>query len=484
MRSAEWSHSTWMFEAASAGPGGAIFSSGYVVSAARRRLLILILPLIFICLPGFAADSLTWRANKDSVDADIASWTLLRTLETIAEATGWQVYVEPGTQRIVSTKFKDRSKDRALDFLLGDLGRALLPGTNGGPPRLLVFRDNQKNATRLIRAPRKGPKPIPNELIIRAKSGKNLDDLAKKLGAKIVARNKDLNSARLQFQDEDTTQKARESLLNNDDVASVDPNFPIVDQPVPENGPSPALPDLKLAPLKDGEGIVIGLIDTTVQRQGNGKDGFILPSVNVAGENSPDPDRPTHGTLMEGALANGIGLFANCEGGTRVRVLPVDVYGPNATTTTYEVATGIHTALQQGASIINLSLGSEGDTPYLHDIIKQGAAAGRVFIASAGNTPVTTPTYPAAYPEVLAVTAGDSKGNLASYANRGAFVDVMAPGNAFANFNGQTWRVSGTSPAAAYISGAIAGQSDCNGLSLQQALSAIRTSMPAPPLAP
>ena len=120
-----------------------------------------------------AAESLNWRKDKDSVDADISSWSLLRTLESISEATGWQVYVEPGTRKNVSTKFKERPRDRALDLLLGNLGRALLPGTNGGPARLLVFRSTQRDATRLIRGRGKA-KPIPNELIVRMKKGKNV----------------------------------------------------------------------------------------------------------------------------------------------------------------------------------------------------------------------------------------------------------------------------------------------------------------------
>ena len=90
-----------------------------------------------------AAESLTWRKDKDAVDADITSWSLIKTLETIAEATGWQIFLEPGTKKKVSTKFKERPRDRALDLLLGNLGRVLLPGTNGGPSRLLVFRNSE-----------------------------------------------------------------------------------------------------------------------------------------------------------------------------------------------------------------------------------------------------------------------------------------------------------------------------------------------------
>ena len=74
----------------------------------------LLIALSMGLFPSRAADSLNWRKEKDSVDADIQSWSLLRTLESISEATGWQVYLEPGTKKTVSTRFKERPKDRAL----------------------------------------------------------------------------------------------------------------------------------------------------------------------------------------------------------------------------------------------------------------------------------------------------------------------------------------------------------------------------------
>ena len=70
---------------------------------------------------------------------------------------------------------------------------------------------------------------------------------------------------------------------------------------------------------------------------------------------------------------------------------------------------------------------------------------GVLFLAAAGNEPTTAPNYPAAYPEVLAVTAGGRNGQLASYANRGDFVDVAAPGSSIIHFDGKAYLVSGTS---------------------------------------
>jgi len=56
----------------------------------------------------------------------------------------------------------------------------------------------------------------------------------------------------------------------------------------------------------------------------------------------------------------------------------------------------------------------------------------------------------------------------------------MAPGTALVNFNGQAWRFRGLPRRAAYISGAIAGRADCDGVSLSQAASAIQKALPPP----
>jgi hypothetical protein len=439
-----------------------------------------------LALPGWVvgAESLTWHTDRSRVDADIKTWELPRLLEEVATLTGWQVWMEPGTRHTVSTKFKDRTIDKALEMLLGDLSYVRLPPTNGAP-RLVVFRTSQAEAIQRVPArdekAAKAAKPIPNELIVTLKPGANIDDLAKKLGAKVVGRSKDLNAARLQFEDAEAAQAAREKLLSDESVASTDPNYPILSQPTLDPAGGAGMPNLKIAPLKEGGGVIIGLIDSAVQRQGNSFDAFLLQGITVVEGATPAADQPTHGTAMWETMLRGIASSTEAGAGSSVRILPVDVYGNNSGTTTFEVAEGILRAMNAGASVINLSLGSEGDTPYLHDIIKQGQKAGRVFLASAGNEPVATPTYPAAYPEVIAVTAGDGQGRIASYANYGDFVDIIAPGTATIPFNGQAWRVTGTSPAAAGVAGMIAGDAAANGITPIQAATSVMKALPKVP---
>ena len=118
---------------------------------------------------------------------------------------------------------------------------------------------------------------------------------------------------------------------------------------------------------------------------------------------------------------------------------------------------GVYQAVNKGARIVNLSLGGDGNSPFLQKMIRDSHDQGVVFFASAGNEPVATPTYPAAYPEVIAVTAGTKQGVIAPYANYGSFVDVIAPGSSIVNYNGQSWLVTGTSASSAYASGIAAG---------------------------
>lgn len=419
--------------------------------------------VLHFSLAARAADSLDWRKDKDSVDADISSWSLLKTLETISEATGWQVYVEPGTQKKVSTKFKDRPRDRALDLLLGNLGRAFLPGTNGGPPRFLVFRTHQKEATQLISKVRDSGDPtkvpIPDELIVTLKPCENIDTLSKKIGANVLGRNGAFNAYRLKFESPEAADTARAALAQNPCVESVESNYYVRR---PEDGENVSALNalnsggINLEPKAPSCGSVptIGLIDTAVQKTGAAYDALVLPTVSVAEETGTQTEQPLHGTAMAEGILQALSKKQNK---TEWRVRPYDVYGKNEKTTTFDVANGISRAITDGANPINMSLGGGGDSELLHKVIQSGHKQGILFLAAAGNEPTTDPTYPGAYPEVVAVSSVGADGKLAPYANRGDFVDVLAPGQIRITFNGQTWITSGTSVSTALVSGIIAG---------------------------
>lgn len=92
------------------------------------------------------------------------------------------------------------------------------------------------------------------------------------------------------------------------------------------------------------------------------------------------------------------------------------------------VAEGLSWAVEHGAKLINMSFGSTESSRTEHAIIKAAAESGVVIVAASGNDGVGTMSYPAAYPEVIAVGSCDYDRNISEFSNFGGWVDVLAPG--------------------------------------------------------
>jgi hypothetical protein len=403
-----------------------------------------------------AAGSLNWHTNDDRVSADIKGASLLQVLSQIAGATGWHVYVEPDAGLSISVKFSDLPQGEALHRLLGDLNFALIPSTNSYS-KLFVFHTSARNATRLVPPSQGGdghrkPKVIPNELIVRLKPGMKIEDLARQLGAKVIGRLDGLNAYRLQFDDATAAAAAAAQLSSNSDVASVENNY-TMDRPEPlQVAPVQAGQiHLQVAPPPANGAITVGLVDTAIQPLGNGLDAFLLKAISVAGDAQPDPNTPTHGTAMAETMLSIFQLLEN--GQSPIRILPVDVYGPNQSTTTFDMAVGIQTAFNKGANPISVSSGTTGDSQVLSDLIASINQNGGVVYAAKGNDgPGTDKVYPAAYQGVTAVTALGSNGQPTSYANLAPIPAVGASGTSLVPFGSQSYVVQGTSPATAIAS--------------------------------
>lgn len=439
----------------------------------------------FICgwtlVAGDSGDFLRWRSDRGRVDASIHAWSLDRVLESLARSAGWEVLVEPDTSKRISAKFEDLPRGAALRLLLGDLNYAIVPRP-GAVDKLVIYRTDAGAATRRIKAFKEalgeavdgGPRQLVNELVVKAKKGADVEALARKLGAQIVGSMDEAGLYRLRFEDEAAAKLGRGEIAQSDEFDS-EANYAVPRPPRPESLPAgSALPfTLNPSPPVDGAKLVVGLIDTPVQREGGRLDEFLLPAISLAGEAALPGSEPTHGTSMAETVLRGIALSQSGES-SAVRILPVDVYGAAEITSTFDVAQGISGAIEAGANFVNLSLGGTGDTEYLHALIRNSAEKGVVFFASAGNQPVTTPVFPAAYPEVIAVTAGDRNGELASYANRGEFVDVIAPGGNIVSYGGASFLVSGTSPASAFAAGMAVGTAEQNGGSAKVGVERLR----------
>jgi hypothetical protein len=403
-------------------------------------------------------DSITWHRSADLVDANVQGEALLPLLGQIARDTGWQVYVEPGTTKTVSAKFTGLPSTDALRMLLGNLNFMLSPQTNG-PSQLYVFNTIIRNATQLVPAAKVAARHVPNELLVKLKPGANADALAKILGARIVARNDKLGIYRLQFADAASTDAALAQLQNDSDVQAVDYNYiydpPPSVQPLAASAAPPI--SLQLKPATGTGKIVVGLVDTAVQPLDGSLDDFMLKQLSVADGTQADGDTLTHGTAMAETILRS--LAAQEEGSSSVQILPVDVYGSSTTTTSWDVAEGLAMAVNNGANVINMSLGGSGESTFLGQLIQSAEQDGIPIFAATGNNGSSAPEYPAAYPGVFSVTA-EQQGQIASYADDWPGVSLAAPGTTVAVLDGQAWSVVGTSVSTAYMTGLAAGMAD------------------------
>ncbi|MEI7818635.1 MAG: S8 family serine peptidase [bacterium] len=138
-----------------------------------------------------------------------------------------------------------------------------------------------------------------------------------------------------------------------------------------------------------------------------------------AGTTDPTNSSASHGTLTAG-LAISLNRYA--------RIMPLQGLDDAGTGYTDGVANAIRYATDNGASIISLSLGSPDDDTYLHQQITYAIAHGVLVVAAAGNEGCNCLSYPAQYPEVLAVGASTSADARASFSSYGTNLDVLAPG--------------------------------------------------------
>jgi subtilisin family serine protease len=211
-----------------------------------------------------------------------------------------------------------------------------------------------------------------------------------------------------------------------------------------------------------GAGVTVAVLDTGVDASHPELSGKVLPgwdSINPQGDGRQDPNG--HGTHVAGIIAatadNSIGIAGVAPG---VDILPVRVLDETGYGDDDELAMGIIWAVDHGADILNLSIGGAVPSSLLEGSLDYALAANVLVVVSAGNAGSFSnePSYPAAYPQALAVGSTDSSDRRSAFSNTGSYLDLAAPGAwVLSTWPGGGYQVSsGTSMAAPFVSASAA----------------------------
>lgn len=228
-------------------------------------------------------------------------------------------------------------------------------------------------------------------------------------------------------------------------------------------GPQKIQADLAWDVTTGDPGVVVAVVDSGADLGHPDLQGKLVSGWDFVNNDADPTDDYGHGTHVTGIIAaltnNGVGIAGI---GYSTRVLVVKVLDSNNSGTYSGIAQGIVYAADQGARIINLSLGGTEFSQTLLDAVEYAWSKGALLVAAAGNWASSAPFYPAAFEHVMAVAATDANDNRWTSSNYGSYISVSAPGvNVYStNWNktsgtGYGYR-SGTSMAAPHVSGVAA----------------------------
>lgn len=313
----------------------------------------------------------------------------------------------------------------------------------------------------------------PAELILELQPGNDIADINARYNTEIVDVLPGLNIYRLKL-------PANGSELANWLLLKVDPAVTFVDfnyiKRVPEARPWIVGFDASSNPvsyrgqyvqdlirtreahtLSKGKGVTVAVLDTGVSAGHPMLNARLAPQGYDFVDNDNNPDDPPNGFASgHGTHVAGLVLVAAPES----RILPVRVLKNDGTGDLFTLLKGIKYAVDNGAQVINLSLGTYAQTDALNQILDYAWHNNVIMVAAAGNENTDAREkvqYPAGVSKVVSVSATDAGDRKAGFSNFGGYIDLSAPGVGLysAYLNNEYIHWSGTSMAAPLVSGGL-----------------------------
>lgn len=208
-----------------------------------------------------------------------------------------------------------------------------------------------------------------------------------------------------------------------------------------------------------GAGVIVAVLDSGVDDAHPDLAGRLLPPADLVGDGLKG-DPFGHGTRIAGIIAGVMDGDGIAGVASDVRILPIRVLAADGEGDQSRTARGIRAAVAAGAQVINLSLSSQTESQNQAEAIRYALDQGVTVVAAAGNRRQEgSPTvYPAAYPGVIGVSSIGPRLAASAFASRGAFIDLVGPGEDVVTTQpGGGWvREDGTSLAAAFVAAGVA----------------------------
>ncbi len=349
--------------------------------------------------------------------------------------------------------------------------RPAIPGVSGSVPNRTgetVFASISTPAAGRVAAPRF----VAGDVVVMMRRGAKAEvaeEVARKFRLEITGRwTLDLTNTRLvryRIRDRRSVAQVIAALRGDPRVVASQPNYQYTEQAGRQKLPSA---DLQYAlrktdvvsahSLTRGRGARIAIIDSGIDVTHPDLANAVKATFDVAGKAAARPG--DHGTAIAGiirarGLLRGVAPEASL---LNVNVFRSSRKNRSAFATTVNILRGLDWAVSRRARIINMSLAGPDD-PLLRQAINAAYRKRAIIVAAAGNGGAGAPSaYPAAYREVIAVTATDVADRVYGSANRGSYIAVAAPGvDILAPARGHAHMLqTGTSFAAAHVSGIIA----------------------------
>ncbi len=284
----------------------------------------------------------------------------------------------------------------------------------------------------------KANKFVPDDLLVQIKSGTSkadIDSLLKSHGAKTADEIEKLKIRRVKVPAH-ALEKVKAALARNPNVNFVENNYIAEAGFEPNDDKYPSqwhLPKISAPGAWDFETgattTPIAIIDSGVDPTHPDLAYKLIDGYNFIGNNTDTHDVRGHGTAVAGAAA---AMTDNVAGVAGVvwdsPIMPLVVLNADDWASYYDIARAITFAADKGVRVMNISIGGSSSSTTLQNAVNYAWNKGAVIFACAQNYATSTPYYPAACANVVAVSATTSTDTRASFSNYGDWVDIAAPG--------------------------------------------------------